>query len=43
MQGERWRKLSQSVETFIGNLSDNDLVSAMVFNNKVKLLTKMDF
>ena len=41
MAGSKWNSVCQSVDTFVDKLGDRDLIAAMVFNNKVQLLSKM--
>ncbi len=42
MAGQKWRNVCTSVDRFVGNLGENDLICSMVFNHEVKLLVSMD-
>ena len=42
MAGQKWTSVCQSVDNFSRQLSENDLIAAMLFNHEVKLLAKMD-
>ena len=41
MAGQKWKSVCQSVENFIDFLGEDDLVSALVFNDETKMLSKM--
>jgi len=41
MSGTKWGSVCTSVSNFIGKLGDGDLVSALVFNDEVKLLSNL--
>jgi hypothetical protein len=42
MSGQKWRSVCQSVQRFAEFLGENDLISAMVFNEEAKLLSSMN-
>lgn len=42
MAGQKWRSVCSSVDKFIDYLGENDLVSALVFNDETKVLSKMN-
>lgn len=41
MDGKKWTSVCSSVTNFMAKLGNSDLVSALVFNDEVKLLTKI--
>jgi hypothetical protein len=41
MDGKKWTSVCSSVTNFMAKLGDSDLVSALVFNDEVKILTKV--
>jgi hypothetical protein len=41
MDGNKWTSVCSSVSNFIEKLGDTDLISGLVFNDEVKLLTKI--
>lgn len=41
MEGAKWNSVCSSVDSFIDYLGEDDLVSAMVFNDEVKMLSKI--
>jgi uncharacterized protein YegL len=41
MSGNKWNSVCTSVNGFISKLGDTDLVSGLVFNDEVKLLSKI--
>lgn len=41
MDGKKWTSVCSSVTNFMAKLGNSDLVSALVFNDEVKNLTKM--
>ena len=41
MNGNKWSSVCASVSNFIGKLGNTDLVSGLVFNEEVKILTKI--
>lgn len=41
MSGNKWSNVCSSVGTFISKLGESDLVSGLVFNNEVKLLSNI--
>ena len=40
MNGSRWNAVKNSVRNFIQSMQQDDLVSCLVFNDKVTLITK---
>lgn len=42
MSGQKWTSVCESVDSFIDYLGEDDLVSALVFNNETKQLSKMN-
>ena len=42
MSGNRWSSVCQSVNQFIGKMGSGDLVSGLVFNDEVKLISNLD-
>ena len=41
MDGKKWTSVCSSVTNFMAKLGNSDLVSALVFNDEVKILTKI--
>lgn len=41
MSGQKWKSVCESVDGFIDFLGEDDLVSALVFNDETKQLSKM--
>ncbi len=41
MEGQKWSNVCNSVDSFIEHLGEDDLISAMVFNDEVKMLGKI--
>lgn len=42
MHGQKWRNVCESVDRFVANLGQTDLICCMVFNHEVKLLASMN-
>jgi uncharacterized protein YegL len=40
MAGSKWTQLKRAIDNFIGKLEEDDLVSAIVFNNQIKCITE---
>lgn len=43
MEGSRWKSVTESINSIIGNLNGEDLVAAIVFNNEPRLITAPSF
>ena len=41
MRGRKWNSVCDFVENMLGSLGEDDLVSALVFNEKVRLLQRI--
>ena len=42
MSGSRWRRVCDSVEELVSNLSETDFIGAIIFNNEIKRLVPRD-
>ena len=40
MSGSRWKQVRSAIQMFIGNLSEDDLISTIIFNDKAQCVTE---
>lgn len=42
MSGTKWRHVKSAISKFIENLSDEDMISTIIFNDEAKCITMKD-